>query len=153
ENEALLEAIALGGFGLLYCVFFPYFCVATVGLDMGAQWFLFLLLIVFCGDSFAYFGGRWFGKNKLMPSVSANKTWEGSIAGLIGSCIAGVVHASATFQEVPTIKVLIFCLACGICAQSGDLIMSLVKRVVHVKDSGHIMPGHGGALDRLDGIF
>ena len=153
SNENLLPGMALGIFGLLYCVLFPFFALKLVTLDEGAQWFLFLLLVVFFGDTFAYFGGRWFGKHKMMPQVSPNKTWEGAIGGLLGSCVAGSVHVAATFQEVPFFSVILFCIVCGMAAQSGDLLMSLIKRVAHVKDSGTIMPGHGGLLDRVDGIF
>lgn len=152
-NESLLPGIALGAFGLMYCVLFPFFALKIAMLDDGVQWFLFLLLVVFFGDIFAYFGGRWFGRRKLMPEVSPNKTWAGAISGLIGSGVAGTFHVAATFQEVSLIKVVLFCLLCGMGAQSGDLLMSLIKRVAHVKDSGTIMPGHGGILDRLDGIF
>lgn len=152
-NENLLAAIALGVFGMIYCVLFPYFAARTVQLDMGAQWFLFLLLVVFFGDTFAYFAGRWFGRHKFMPMISPNKTWQGSIGGLFGSALAGTVHVAATFQDVSIWKTVIFCVVCGFAAQSGDLLMSLVKRVAQVKDSGTIMPGHGGVLDRLDGVF
>jgi phosphatidate cytidylyltransferase len=151
-NENLLAALAMGSFGLIYCVLLPFFCVRIVLLEHGGQWFLFLLLVVFFGDTFAYFSGRWLGRHKLMPSVSPNKTWEGAIGGLVGSMLSGTLQATAAFN-IPWYYSLIFCLFCGIVAQSGDLLMSLVKRVAHVKDSGHIMPGHGGILDRLDGIF
>jgi phosphatidate cytidylyltransferase len=152
-NENLLAAIALGVFGLIYCVLFPYFAARTVQLEDGGQWFLFLMLVVFFGDTFAYFFGRWFGKEKFMPLISPNKTWAGSLGGLLGSALAGTVHVAATFQEVSAWKTVLFCLVCGFAAQSGDLLMSLVKRVAQVKDSGRLMPGHGGVLDRLDGIF
>ncbi len=152
-NSDLLASLALGVFGLLYCVLFPYFAARTVQLEDGSQWFLFLLLIVFFGDTFAYFGGRWFGKHKFYPAISPNKTWQGSVGGLLGSALAGTVHVAATFQEVALWKTVLFCLVCGAVAQSGDLLMSLVKRVAQVKDSGRIMPGHGGVLDRLDGVF
>ena len=152
-NENLLSALAIGSFGLMYCVVFPLFAVRLVNLDQGGQWFFFLLIVVFFGDTFAYFGGRWFGRAKLMPEVSPNKTWEGALSGLFGSSLAGVIHLSSIFQEVPWIQTLAFCIVCGVIAQSGDLLMSLVKRVAHVKDSGHLMPGHGGILDRLDGVF
>lgn len=153
SNENLLPGIALGAFGLMYCVLFPFFALKMVSLDDGGQWFLFLLLVVFFGDTFAYFCGRWFGKNKMMPQVSPNKTWAGAVGGLVGSCVAGTVHMAATFQDISPIKVVLFCVVCGMVAQSGDLLMSLIKRVAHVKDSGTLMPGHGGILDRVDGIF
>lgn len=153
SNENLLPGLTMGCFGLIYCVLLPFFAVKLVRLDEGAQWFLFLLVVVFFGDTFAYFGGRWFGRLKLMPQVSPNKTWEGSASGLVGSSVAGTVILLSNFPEIPWLSTFLFCVVCGAVAQSGDLLMSLVKRVADVKDSGHIMPGHGGILDRLDGIF
>ncbi len=153
DNEQLLPAIAVGSFGMLYCVLFPFFCVELVKLDTGASWFVFLLLLVFSGDTFAYFGGRFLGKRKFMPQISPNKTWEGSACGLIGSAVVGTMYLSTVMPQVSWYKTAVFCLLCGFAAQTGDLLMSLVKRVAQVKDSGGIMPGHGGVLDRLDGIF
>lgn len=153
ENESLLPALSIGTFGMTYCVLFPHFAVQLAKMDDGAQWFLFLLLVVFFGDTFAYFGGRFFGRHKLMPNVSPSKTWEGSVAGLIGSAGAGTVHVLIALPHVPWTLCLLFGVVCGAAAQSGDLTLSLIKRVAHVKDSGHIMPGHGGILDRLDGVF
>jgi phosphatidate cytidylyltransferase len=153
SNDNLLPALALGTFGMLYCVLFPYFAVRTVTLEHGPQWFLFLLLVVFAGDTFAYFGGRFFGRHKFMPQISPNKTFEGSVAGLFGSALVGTIHLHFVLPEVSPFKTILFCLICGFTAQSGDLLISLIKRVAQVKDSGHIMPGHGGVLDRLDGIF
>lgn len=153
NNENLMLGLALGIFGLLYCVVFPLFAIQLLRLDLGPQWFLFLMVIVCFGDTFAYFGGRWFGKYKLMPQVSPNKTWEGAASGLLGSSFAGVFYGCSAFEGATWAKTLLFCVVCGVIAQSGDLIMSLLKRVTHVKDSGTLMPGHGGILDRLDGIF
>jgi phosphatidate cytidylyltransferase len=153
DNDDLLPSLALGTFGLLYCVLFPYFSVRIVALPRGPQWFLFLLLVVFSGDTFAYFGGRALGRHKLMPRISPNKTCEGTACGLFGSALAGSLHLLLVMPDIAWWKTLTFCLICGFAAQSGDLLMSLVKRVAQVKDSGHIMPGHGGVLDRLDGIF
>jgi phosphatidate cytidylyltransferase len=152
-NDHLLPALAVGTFGLLYCVLFPNFAIQIIKLDDGLQWFLFLMLIVLAGDTFAYFGGRFFGKHKLMPAISPNKTVEGGVVGLIGSSLVGVAHNSLVFPHVPVMSTIAFCILCGFAAQSGDLLMSLVKRVADVKDSGGIMPGHGGVLDRLDGVF
>lgn len=153
SNELLLPTLGLGTFGMIYCVLLPNFAVQTAKLDDGPQWFLFLLLVVFFGDTFAYFGGRFFGRRKLMPQISPSKTVEGSVSGLLGSALAGTVHTQIALPFVPVIQCILFCLACGLVAQSGDLLMSLIKRVAHVKDSGGLMPGHGGILDRLDGVF
>jgi phosphatidate cytidylyltransferase len=153
SNENLLGALGMGTFGLIYVVFFPTYAALMTLLHDGPQWFLFLLLVVFAGDTMAYFGGRALGKHKMLPSISPNKTWEGAVSGLIGSCIAGSIQLHRAFPDVSPIAGVIFCALCAIAAQSGDLLMSLVKRVGHVKDSGHIMPGHGGALDRMDGIL
>lgn len=153
ENDHLLPALALGTFGLLYSVLFPNFAVQMIKMDDGVQWFFFLMLVVLAGDTFAYFGGRFFGKRKLMPRISPNKTLEGAVAGLFGSALLGAIHNSLAFDHVAIWKTVLFCLVCGFAAQSGDLLMSLVKRVAQVKDTGGIMPGHGGVLDRLDGVF
>ncbi|MGE0525563.1 MAG: phosphatidate cytidylyltransferase [Bdellovibrionales bacterium] len=157
SNENLLPALALGTFGMLYCVLFPLFAIKTIQLDSGSEWFLFLLLVVFSGDTFAYFAGRCYGgrffRRKLMPQVSPNKTWEGAFGGLLGSAVMGTVYVAYVFPGVPLAQTAAFSLVCAFAAQSGDLLISLVKRVAHVKDSGGIMPGHGGILDRLDGVF
>jgi phosphatidate cytidylyltransferase len=152
-NEKLLPALGMGSLGMLYCVTLPVFAIWLLFLHNGPMWFWFLLLVVFAGDTFAFFGGRFFGNKKLMPEISPNKTVEGSIAGLIGSALTGIIFVTLVFPETPVLRVTLFCLACGFVGQAGDLLMSLVKRVAQVKDSGSIMPGHGGILDRLDGIF
>lgn len=152
-NEKLLPALAMGELGMICCVSLPIWAVKLTLLPKGPLWFMFLMLVVFAGDTFAYFGGRFFGNRKLMPHISPNKTVEGSIAGLLGSLVIGVLVVQLSFPEIPIFRTILFCIFCGMIAQSGDLLMSLVKRVAHVKDSGTIMPGHGGILDRLDGIF
>jgi phosphatidate cytidylyltransferase len=152
-NEELLSFLGLALFGLVYCVYFPVFAIRLVRLSEGPWWFLFMLLVVFSGDTFAYFGGRFFGSHKLMPQISPNKTVEGAIAGIFGSCLAGTVVVGLHFPTVSVPMTILFCAVCGFIAQAGDLFVSLVKRVSKVKDSGHIMPGHGGILDRLDGVF
>lgn len=153
SNEILLPSLALGSLGMNYCVLFPFFAIQTVQLEHGPLWFFFLLLVVFAGDTFAYFGGRLVGGAKLMPAISPNKTFAGAVSGLLGSAVMGCLYAQWQLSFVGIGKVIAFALVCGAVAQSGDLLVSLIKRVAHVKDSGHLMPGHGGVLDRLDGIF
>jgi phosphatidate cytidylyltransferase len=152
-NEDLLPLLGMMVLGTIFCVFLPTFAILTVQLPHGGAWFLFLLVVVFFGDTFAYFGGRFFGNHKLMPQLSPNKTMEGGVAGLIGSCLAGCAIVAYNFPSVSLLNTILFCLVCGFIAQAGDLFMSLVKRVAKVKDFGQIMPGHGGILDRLDGLF
>lgn len=153
KNESLLPALAMGSLGFLYAVTLPAFTVRTLLLPYGVQWYFALLVIVFCGDIFAYFGGSFFGRHKLMPAISPKKTIEGAISGALGSIVSGIIFIHFFLPHVPTLWVAGLCFVVAFVAQSGDLFASLVKRVAQVKDSGHIMPGHGGILDRLDGIF
>lgn len=152
-NVRLLTALAMGNLGLVYFVSFPAMAIKSLFLPHGITWFTLLLIVVFFGDTFAYFGGRFFGKTPLMPEISPKKTWEGAVGGLIGSGLSGVIFITLTLPDIPWYWTAAFSLTCGWVAQSGDLVVSLVKRVAEVKDSGRIMPGHGGILDRLDGIY
>lgn len=152
-NVRLLTALAMGSLGLVYFVSFPAMAIKTLFLNHGVIWFVLLLIVVFAGDTFAYFGGRLFGRTPLMPEISPKKTLEGSFSGLFGSALGGYLLLAAFLPQVPWYWVIGFALGCGIIAQAGDLFVSLVKRVADVKDSGKIMPGHGGILDRLDGIY
>ncbi len=152
-NQELLSSLGVGSLGLLYCVSLPVFGVKTLFLANGVTWFALLLVLVFSGDIGAYFGGRFLGKRKLMPELSPNKTVEGALVGLLSSCVSTLTFMLVLFPTFPVGFSLFFALLCGSMAQAGDLLMSLIKRVAQVKDSGFIMPGHGGMLDRLDGIF
>jgi phosphatidate cytidylyltransferase len=153
SNEALLQSLALGSAGMLYCVVLPSFAARTLFLSHGIQWFYALLIIVFCGDTAAYFGGAFLGHTKLRPSLSPKKTIEGAIAGTIGSVVSGMTFGYFLLPHIPLLVLFLLTIVMSFVAQSGDLFASLVKRVGHVKDSGHIMPGHGGVLDRFDGVF
>lgn len=112
---------------------------------------LLALVPLWVGDSLAYFVGKSIGKHKLAPSISPNKTWEGAIANLVG-CI-GAALALGAWLSVPTPASVAVGLSTGILGQVGDLLQSRLKRQVGVKDSGSILPGHGGVLDRLDSFL
>jgi phosphatidate cytidylyltransferase len=116
---------------------------------------LFVLVIVWMGDTGGYFGGRFFGKTKLAPQKSPKKTWEGAIAGLTASMIGALVWQS--YYYVDLIGGSTMALICGffggIAGQMGDLVESVIKRFTGVKDSGTLLPGHGGLLDRIDGVL
>jgi phosphatidate cytidylyltransferase len=116
----------------------------------GRQWTFWILASVMSGDTFAFFIGRRFGARKLAPQLSPGKTVEGAWAYLGGAAIAGLATAQLLFEESSWTEILIMSLIVGILAQLGDLFESWIKRVFGVKDSGKLLPGHGGLLDRLD---
>lgn len=119
----------------------------------GVQWIFLLLVIVMAGDTAAFYIGRAFGKKKLYPIVSPNKSVEGALGGLAGS-IAGAFIARATFfPELSPFDSIVTAVLLGCMGQLGDLFESMLKRSFGVKDSGTIVPGHGGILDRLDSIL
>ncbi len=120
-----------------------------------AQYLILVLIVVWMGDTGGYFGGRFFGKHKLAPHKSPKKTWEGAFAGLLAS-VAGAWMWYVYNPEQSTVS-LGTTLACGFCGgisgQMGDLVESVIKRFTGVKDSGSLLPGHGGLLDRIDGVL
>ena len=119
----------------------------------GLSWIVFLLAVTFATDTAAYFVGRAFGSRKLAPNVSPNKTWEGAIGGFCGAVLCGVgLEAMLGLDaDLPTIALMSAIL--GITGQLGDLYESKLKRLAGVKDSGHLFPGHGGVLDRMDSLM
>ncbi len=148
-----LQVQMAGLMGFVYVALFPALVVKTLRFDGGLNWFLCLLSIVFAGDTFAYIFGRALGKNKLLEAVSPKKTLQGSAGGLIGSVCAGLIFHYFLLPEIPVQYMILLSLITGIFAQIGDLFESLLKRIADVKDSGSIMPGHGGILDRVDGVY
>ena len=150
--DLILAFISRFCLGLIYISLLPAAVVWTTQTNNGIEWFLCLLSVVFAGDIGAYIFGVNFGKTKIAPLLSPNKSLEGSIGGLIFS-----TAAAAAFQlllpNTPIIVLLICGLVGGILGQIGDFFESLIKRISGVKDSGSIMPGHGGILDRLDGVL
>lgn len=117
------------------------------------RWLVILLLaIVWCGDSAAYYVGKSLGRRKLAPRVSPNKTWEGAVAGMVASLAAAALWGLWRLGE-PSSRLLLLAAVTAIAAQLGDLFESLVKRGAGVKDSGAVLPGHGGFWDRLDALF
>jgi phosphatidate cytidylyltransferase len=140
----------------------------------GAFYVLYLMLVVWAGDIFAYFVGKSIGRHLMAPRISPKKTWEGAAASLVASVAVGWLlfgHAeqisSALLRaglitrpggmyglEIPAIgPVMLLTIALNIAAQLGDLVESLIKRGAGVKDSGAILPGHGGMLDRIDALL
>ena len=140
----------------------------------GAIWVIYTLLAVWAGDIFAYFVGKALGRHRMSPKISPKKTWEGAIASILASVIIGTLW----FQHAPQISsallrvgligrrdgvfgleqpqwwpIIVLSAVVNIAAQLGDLVESLIKRGAGVKDSGSILPGHGGMLDRIDAML
>lgn len=126
---------------------FPYFALVR-NRPGGVADLIFLLLLVMASDSGAYFVGVWLGRTKLAPRVSPNKTVEGAIGGLAACVIAGLILRAPLGLRLGIAQTVPLSAAIGILAQLGDLAGSALKRSAGVKDSGWIVPGHGGLLDR-----
>ena len=140
----------------------------------GAIWTIYTLLAVWAGDIFAYFVGKSLGRHRLSPQISPKKTWEGAAASIVASVIVGTLwihYATAIssallraglierpdgmwgLEQPPLWPIILLSAAVNIAAQLGDLVESLIKRGAGVKDSGTILPGHGGMLDRIDAML
>lgn len=119
----------------------------------GRGWVFVACFVAFGGDTFAYFTGRAFGRHLLIPSVSPGKTIEGSLGGFLGS-IAGAFLAKFLFlDDLGAIHCVVIGLLGGALGQIGDLVESMLKRSFEIKDSGTLIPGHGGLLDRIDALL
>jgi phosphatidate cytidylyltransferase len=114
---------------------------------------LFLLLIVWAGDIGAYLVGRWLGGPRLAPLISPGKTWSGSLGGLLAAVAVGLLAAHFLSDGASAWRAVLIAAILGVVAQAGDLLESFVKRRLEVKDSGTLIPGHGGLFDRLDGVL
>ena len=139
--------------GWLYIIspFYLAVIITMLGGEMGSYVLMSLFIIVWTNDTFAYLTGRFFGKRKLFERISPKKTWEGTLGGISFALIAGVLVAS--FLGMDMIFWLIGAFLIAVTSIYGDLFESLLKRSVGVKDSGNILPGHGGILDRFDAVI
>lgn len=127
--------------------------IALLRRDAGADgpgFVLLVLILSWASDTGAYFAGRFLGKHKLFPAVSPKKTVEGAFGGLAGAALGAFVACSTFLSSLPVTHGLLLALVGGGLGQAGDLGESMIKRSFNVKDSGGIVPGHGGILDRID---
>nr|WP_246559138.1 phosphatidate cytidylyltransferase [Geoanaerobacter pelophilus] len=147
QEWALLAA------GLLYVPLLLSQLLLLKAEPFGECWILLMMLIVMSGDSAAYYVGSALGRNKLYPAVSPNKSIEGALGGLAGSVAGAFVAKLTFFPQLGVVDCIATALVLGVLGQLGDLFESLLKRSCGVKDSGTIVPGHGGILDRLDSIL
>ena len=148
-----IDSIAYTLFGIFYTAGLGGYFLLIGNLQGGRQIIVFILLFIWAGDIMAYYCGQKFGDRKLVEIVSPNKTIVGAVANIVGTIIAALLANKMFFNEIPLIHCLIVAFICGIIGQFGDLAESLIKRNCQVKDSGSLIPGHGGVLDRIDSLL
>ncbi|MGH9401268.1 MAG: phosphatidate cytidylyltransferase [Terriglobia bacterium] len=159
DLKEYLGAVSAAVFGVVYvaftfsCLFPLRFSTLGSGLANGRQVVFFLFAVVIAGDIFAYFTGRLFGRRLMFQRVSPKKTIVGSVGGLAASLIIGWAYARWFWQTTDWKIVLPLALAVAIAGQTGDLVESALKRGAGLKDSGALLPGHGGLLDRVDSLL
>lgn len=119
----------------------------------GPEWILFLYATVWTADSFAYYIGKGFGKRRLYPSISPNKTIAGAVGSIAGGAVAALLLRSLVMRQIGGLPIILIGIAIGSLSIVGDLVESMFKRDAGVKDSGSILPGHGGILDKIDGAL
>ena len=147
-----LPAAGISSSGLILVAFPLSYAIRLHGAgSLGPAILLFAMVIIWVGDTAAYFVGRSFGRHKLAAHLSPNKTWEGTVASFLGSLIVAVVFARFMTVELP--HLLGMAAVGNVAGQVGDLLESAYKRSAGIKDSGSLLPGHGGVLDRIDALI
>jgi phosphatidate cytidylyltransferase len=141
------------GFGIFYVGFsFSHF-ILLLALKQGQYLLILLTVITVFSDSFAYYIGKSVGRHKMAPAISPGKTIEGLLGGLLGSIIGANIVGLWFFPDFPLLEMSLLTIFLSLIGVMGDLTESMIKRTMGVKDSGHILPGHGGVLDRLDSLM
>ncbi|HET6932838.1 MAG TPA: phosphatidate cytidylyltransferase [Candidatus Acidoferrum sp.] len=147
-----LPAAGISSSGLLLVAFPLSFAVTIHGVpEQGPRLLLFALVITWAGDTTAYFVGRAIGKHPLAPQISPKKSWEGSVGSMVGSLL--VAWAFSYWIRIPVGHLVAMAVIGNVAGQMGDLLESAYKRSAGVKDSGGLLPGHGGVLDRIDALI
>ena len=152
-DKRVIDTVVKAGHALIYIPVMLAFALWIRNGADGMRWLLFVLAIVFAGDIGALYAGTYMGRHKLCPSVSPGKTIEGSLGGLAGNMAVGALIKLFFFPRLLWDEALVFFLVLGIVGQIGDLYESEFTRAAGVKDSGAILPGHGGLLDRIDALL
>jgi len=148
--------LALEFLGLVYVLAIFGFMIPIWNLGLGRHYLMLLFILVFLGDTGAYFIGIRLGRHRLATKLSPKKSMEGAVAAVISSTVGGMLFAYYFIPSLPehrlVFKLMLFAPAVSVLAQLGDLFESMFKRSVSQKDSGNFLPGHGGLLDRIDGL-
>ena len=156
HHTSVEESIKKVGLILFGCAYLVPTLSALVWLrlaDHGRALIVFSISIVALGDTFAYLAGKLIGRHEMSPLISPNKTMEGFIASFVGGIVASMICWQIFWSELSVWLVVILGISVALIGALGDLVESLVKRAYHVKDSGTLLPGHGGILDRIDALI
>jgi phosphatidate cytidylyltransferase len=153
DQPADLTALIKVFFGYMYISFMMSHFILLRSFENGAVWVVFIVVITFSSDISAFYAGKTMGKRKLFPAISEKKTEEGAIGSVIGTILGCVIFKILFLSELPFVHAVVIGFMGGILGQLGDLCESSIKRVSMVKDSGALLPGHGGILDRLDSFI
>jgi len=140
-------------FGLAFISFGAAHLTLLAALPHGVAWLVILTIITIASDTGAYYAGSKFGKTKLCPAISPGKTLEGLVGGMVASLLLGLLARNIVLPEVPLIKMAAATIVVTLIGVGGDLIESIIKRSCRVKDSGTLLPGHGGVFDRIDSLL
>lgn len=150
KNKVTIDQAAMYVLGVIYLGFGFHYMIATRMMEDGRFWTLLVFVCIWATDSGAYFAGYAFGRHKLWPAISPNKTVEGAVGGIVLSVVAAGCFSLYAPQLLPIGTAVVLGIVIAVVGQVGDLIQSAYKRVKGIKDTGTILPGHGGVLDRVD---
>ncbi|SEM47984.1 phosphatidate cytidylyltransferase [Mesobacillus persicus] len=153
KNRFSFDEVAFSVLATLYVGIGFYYFIETRGAENGLTFVVYALFIIWATDSGAYFIGRSMGKKKLWPEISPNKTVEGFFGGIVCALIVAVLFSLFTNIGISVLVLVLATAILSVFGQVGDLVESALKRHYHVKDSGDILPGHGGILDRFDSLL
>jgi phosphatidate cytidylyltransferase len=151
KNRFTFEDVAFSVLATIYVGLGFFYFIETR--EAGLTYIFYSLFMIWATDSGAYFIGKAMGKRKLWPEISPNKTVEGSIGGIVCALVVAVLFSLFTEIDASILQILVITVVLSIFGQIGDLVESALKRHYQVKDSGHILPGHGGILDRFDSLL
>jgi phosphatidate cytidylyltransferase len=150
--DGYLRDVSASVFVALYVVFFASFATLLVAPDNGAQRVLTFIIVVVASDTGGYAAGVLFGKHPMAPKISPKKSWEGFAGSIVGAGVAGALTGSLMLDHAWWRGALLGLVVC-VTATVGDLIESMIKRDIGVKDMGALLPGHGGVMDRMDSLL
>jgi phosphatidate cytidylyltransferase len=160
-ESSLIECVPSQVHGMIYIPLFLSFLVLLRNQENGASWILLILCVIFAGDTGAFYIGTYLGRHKLIPWISPGKTIEGAVGGILANIAMGTLINfifprlpwGMAMESLPWGLGVLFFVVIGLVGQLGDLYESQFKRAANIKDSGVILPGHGGILDRIDALL